>query len=165
MPAVQDRLVDLAQGNEIVHQAKLNSFAWRLALWESALSWMDAKRYLLGYGIGGFNEHSAVFFNLSDGLKWDAHNVYVQWFYDVGAIGLAAFLWIFVRLIYLLRPLFSIDRLAAFTAISLIVSYLLIALSDNMMFYLVYNWYFCFAIGATCALLYERGLEQQPQSA
>jgi len=153
VPAIHDRLIDLASGNEIVHQAKLNSFAWRLALWQSALEWMTPGRYLLGYGIGSFRENAPTFFAYSAGIKWDAHNVYVQWFFDVGVLGLATYLWIHGRLIYMLRPLFAIDRLAAFITFSIIISYLLVSFSDNMMFYLSFNWYFWFAVGAACALV------------
>lgn len=162
VPTIRDRLADLASGNELVHQAKLNSFAWRLALWSSALEWMSPRHYALGYGIGSFRENAPVFFNLSAGLNWDAHNVYVQWFFDMGALGLAAYLWIYARLLQFLRPLFAADRLAAFVATSMLVSYLLISLSDNMMFYLVYNWYFWFAIGAACALVHaQAGLKSE----
>jgi len=91
---------------------------------------------------------------LSDGIKWDAHNVYVQWFFDVGLLGLAAYIWIHGRLLYMLRPLFAIDRLAAFITICTIISYLLVSLSDNIMFYLVFNWYYWFSIGAACALVH-----------
>lgn len=153
VPAVHDRLMDLATGNTVAHQAKLNSFAWRVALWKSALEWMSPKQYLLGYGIGAFRENAPVFFKFSAGIKWDAHNVFVQWFFDVGALGLLTFLWIYARLMYLLRPLFSIDRLAAFVTYSLIIGYLLVSFSDNMMFYLSYNWYFWFAVGSACALV------------
>lgn len=169
VPAVHDRLMDLATGNTVAHQAKLNSFAWRVALWQSALEWMSPQQYLLGYGIGAFRENAPVFFKFSAGIKWDAHNVYVQWFFDVGALGLLTFLWIYARLLYLLRPLFSIDRLAAFIIYSLIISYLLISFSDNMMFYLSFNWYFWFAIGSGCALVLmhqtpteRRGLGRMP---
>lgn len=157
IPAVRDRLVELGSGNEAVHQAKLNSFAWRLMLWESALTWMEPARYLFGYGIGAFRENAPVFFALGDGIKWDAHNVYVQWFFDAGAVGLAAYLWIHARLLALLRPLFSIDRLLGFVVVSLMLSYLFVSLSDNMMFYLVFNWYFWFTVGAACALVHVHG--------
>lgn len=158
VPAVRERLLDLSDAREFGHQAKLNSFAWRLALWGAALEWMEPQRYLLGYGIGSFRENTVTFFSRSAGLKWDAHNVYVQWFFDVGLLGLAAYLWIHGRLLYLLRPLRTIDPLAAFITFSMTGSYLMVSLSDNMMFYLVFNWYYWFAIGAASALVHVHAL-------
>lgn len=152
LPAVQERLVDLASAEVMAHQAKMNSFAWRLSLWESALLWMEPLRYPFGYGIGAFRENAPVFFAQGDGIRWDAHNVYVQWFFDVGLIGLAAYLWIHGRLLSQLVPLFGIDRLLGFIIVALIASYLFVSLSDNMMFYLAFNWYFWFAVGAACAV-------------
>lgn len=153
VPPVRERLLDLNEGNELGQQAKLNSFAWRLSLWESAIKWMEPQRYLFGYGIGAFRENTLTFFSRSAGIKWDAHNVYVQWFFDVGLVGLAAYLWIHARLLYLLRPLGEIDRLAAFITVSMVSSYLIVSFSDNLMFYLVFNWYYWFAIGAASALV------------
>lgn len=45
------------------------------------------------------------------------------------------------------------DRLGAFVAMILIVGYLISSLSDNMMAYLAYGWYFWFTIGAACAVV------------
>jgi O-antigen ligase len=155
VPVIRDRLVDLGSGNEIyTEQAKLNSFAWRVALWESALFWMEPVRYLLGYGIGAFREYAPVFFARSDGIHWDAHNVYVQWFFDVGILGLCCYVWIHVRTIFTLRHLLAMDRSIAFTIIAIVLSYMLISFSDNMMFYLAFNWYYWFAVGAACALVH-----------
>lgn len=163
IPVVRERIVDLGSGNEVVHQAKLNSFAWRVALWESGLAWMEPLRYIFGYGIGSFREYAPVFFPLGDGIRWDAHNVYVQWFFDVGAIGLAAYLWIHARLLYLLRPLFTFDRLLGFIIFALVASYLFVSFSDNMMFYLAFNWYFWFTVGAACALVHAYRLSESPE--
>lgn len=162
IPAVRDRVVDLASADVVAHQAKMNSFAWRVALWDAALQWMEPIRYAFGYGIGAFRENAPVFFAQGDGIRWDAHNVYVQWFFDLGAIGLVAYLWIHARLLYLLRPLLRIDRLLGFVIIALIASYLFVSLSDNMMFYLVFNWYFWFTVGAACAIVH---LHQHPVTA
>ncbi|SFV17017.1 O-antigen ligase family protein [Pseudoduganella namucuonensis] len=154
IPSVHDRLLDL-NGSELAgSQVKLNSLAWRIELWKSAWDWMEPARYGFGYGIGAFRENAPIFFARSDGVKWDAHNVYVQWFFDVGLSGLCAYLWLHGRLLYLLSPLYAIDKLAGFFSAVLIVGYLAVSLSDNMMFYLVYNWYYWFAIGAACALVH-----------
>jgi O-antigen ligase len=164
LPVVQERVLDLLSGNGGASHVKLNSFAWRVLLWKSALHWMQPTRYLFGYGIGGFEEYAPVFFSEAEGFHWDAHNVYIQWFFDVGLIGLAAYVWIYARLLYLLRALFRIERLLGFAIVSLIVAYLFVSLSDNMMFYLAFNWYFWFIVGAACALVRGRQSAKEPRT-
>lgn len=153
IPSVQERLLDLGSGNQYVQYAKLNSFAWRLLMWETGLKWMQPARYLLGYGGEAFSHYSTTFFPLSGGSHMGAHSVYVQLFFELGAVGLAAFLWLFGRVLWTLRPIFSIDRLAGLTTVVLIVEYLLVSISDNLLHYLVFNWYFWFIVGAALATL------------
>lgn len=152
IPAVQDRLVDLATGSDESHQARLNSFAWRMALWEAALDWMAPSHYLFGYGVGAFRENSVVFFPAGGKVRWDAHNVYIQWLFDAGVVGVAAYLWVHLRMVALLRAFAGIDRLAAFIIFALVANYLIVSLSDNMMFYLSFNWYYFFLLGTGIAL-------------
>jgi hypothetical protein len=45
-----------------------------------------------------------------------------------------------------------VEPLVALTAGSLLAAYLLISMSDNILGYLVFNWYFWFLIGASCAI-------------
>ena len=152
VPEIRDRLVDLGSGNEAVGYAKLNSFAWRLQIWESGLQWMQPIRYLFGYGIDGFRSYSPIFFEAANKINWGAHNVYVQWFFDAGAIGLLAYLWLYGRTAFFIRQMARRDKLAAFIAIAIVIVYLVVSFSDNMFGYLVFNWYFWFTVGAACAL-------------
>jgi len=153
IPGVQDRLLDLSQGNEYVQYARLNSFAWRRLIWESGLQWMRPDHYPLGYGLESFKHFSLVFFPLADraGTGSGAHNVYVQLLFETGIVGLAAYLALVGWLLWCLRALPSLDRMAAFVSIAAIVAYLIISLSDNMLRYLSFNWYFWFVVGAACA--------------
>lgn len=152
LPGVRERLSDLGNNNGIGHEEKLNSLAWRVELWMASLSWMEPWRYLFGYGIGGFRDWSPEFFPRSLGARWDAHNVYVQWLFDVGVLGLAAFMWLHAAILFRIRQLRSTDGLAWITVTAAVLSYLLVSFSDNMMFYLSFNWYYCFLTGAGCAL-------------
>lgn len=152
IPEVRDRLVDLASGNEAVRYAKLNSFAWRLSIWESGLQWMQSTRYLFGYGVEAFPYYSQTFFAGASKMNWGAHNVYVQWFFEAGLLGVAAWLWLKCRAISLVRRLAVRERLTAFIATMIVISYLVVASSDNLFAYLVFNWYFWFVVGAACAL-------------
>jgi O-antigen ligase len=152
VPEVRDRLVDLTSGNEAVGYAKLNSFAWRLSIWESGLQWMQPSHYLYGYGVDAFRHYSPTFFPAANKISWGAHNVYVQWFFDAGAIGLLAYLWLYGRVIFFIKTLARRDKLATFIAIAIVIVYLVASSSDNMFGYLVFNWYFWFTVGAACAL-------------
>jgi O-antigen ligase len=152
VPEIRDRLLDLGSGTEAVGYAKLNSFAWRLSIWESGLQWMRPSHYLSGYGVEAFRHFSQTFFPAANKMNWGAHNVYVQWFFDAGVIGLCAYLFLYARMVLTLKSLFRVDRLAAFITISIVIVYLVVSSSDNMFGYLVFNWYFWFVIGAACAL-------------
>jgi O-antigen ligase len=161
---IRDRIIDLSAPTVTTSQTQLDSFRWRVELWIAGLSWMEVKHYLLGYGIGGFSENSPIFFERSDGIHWDAHNVYVQWFFDVGLIGLAGYAWLHCRLLYLLRQLSRIDRVLSFIVILTVVSYLTVSFSDNMMFYLAFNWYYWFFLGAASSLLTVANIDAQRTS-
>lgn len=151
LPPVQERLLDLTQGNEYVQYAQLNSFAWRRILWESALQWMEPLRYGFGYGAQSFPHHAQSFFPLAGATTPGAHNVYVQWLFEFGAAGLLALLWLFYRIVCALWAIRGVDRMAAFATIMLIGAYLISSFSDNMMGYLAFSWYFWFILGAALA--------------
>ncbi|MDB5799668.1 MAG: hypothetical protein JWL63_607 [Rhodocyclales bacterium] len=151
IPEVRDRLLDLQSGNEYVMYAKLNSFAWRKLIWESGLSWMSPMNYLAGYGLEAFYTWSPIFFPLSGGNNFGAHNIFVQLIFDLGVVGLLLFLNIFAKAIQILRGGMRVDRLGAAIMILLMLAYLVTAFSDNMFGYLVFNWYFWFMVGAGCA--------------
>src|SRR5258706_1704139 len=165
IPGIRDRLLDLGTGNEYVQYAQLNSFAWRRMIWESGLKWMEPERYVLGYGIDSFKYYAPIFFPLAGNVNFGAHNVYVQWLFEVGTIGLLAYLWLFGRLLWVLRLLAPMDKLAAFVSIALIIEYLTISFSDNMFSYLAFNWYFWFILGAACAVVVvEKRRSKESQS-
>lgn len=148
LPAVQERIVDLFTGNELVQYGKLNSFAWRQFIWESGLEWMSPSNYLLGYGIGGFFEYSTEFFPHSGGYHFGAHNVFVERFFDGGLVAVAAFAVFFVVQLDKAVRLFQHDRFMALIYLSLILSYLTLNASDNVVDYLAYNWYYWVVAGA-----------------
>jgi len=142
----------LAQGNEVIQYAKLNSFAWRKLLWSDALSWMATWRYLTGYGTQGFFYHSPVFFSTAGGINWGAHSVPVQLFFELGIFGVMAYVWTFIACWKMLRSIGSQDKLLKVMIGALLWCYLIVSISDNMLSYLVFNWYFWLMIGAACAL-------------
>lgn len=154
VPAVRDRLVDLQTGNEVVQYAQLNSFAWRVVLWKQALAWIEPVRFVIGYGLESFRFYSTTFFDMAGKIEWNAHNVYVQYLFELGILGLGAYLYVFGRmLVHLKKGLLAHDRLMTFLMMSTIIEYLIISASDNVANYLVFNWYFWFAAGCACNLV------------
>jgi O-antigen ligase len=163
VPSVQDRLLDLATGNDTyVQYAKLNSFAWRKLMWESGLKWMQPNHYLVGYGLDSFRYYSPVFFPLAGNFNPGAHSVYVQLLFEIGAFGFLAYAWLYARLLGWMRSMARVDKLGAFVSIFLVVEYLLFSFSDNMLGYLSFNWYFWFMAGAAVAVALSARREVTP---
>jgi len=166
VPEVRDRVLALTQGNEAVQYARLNSFAWRKLLWSDALRWMGTTQYVFGAGSGSFVYNSAHFFSMSGGRNVGAHSVAVQLFFESGVFGVAAYLLMFWRSAKQVLRVQAADRKLAVVAIALIVSYLLISLSDNMLDYLLFNWYFWFSVGAVSSVaLSLPAVSSQPATA
>lgn len=153
IPSVRDRLANLDSSNEVYQYAELNSFSWRVSLWESALGWMETFKYVAGYGLESFRYHSRTFFSKAGTTNWGAHNVYVQLIFETGILGLLAFLSLFGNVANHLRGLYRTEPLGLFIVFALISEYLIVAFSDNTLAYLVFNWYLWFAIGAGCSLV------------
>lgn len=151
-PAVQDRMLDLFSGNQVVQYAKLNSFAWRQYIWESGLGWMNPTHYLFGYGIGGFYYYSPDFFPLSGGKPFGAHNVFVERFFDGGIVAVLVFaIFIGTQFFAAIRLLPS-NKILGLVYLTLIVSYLTLNFSDNVVDYLAYNWYYWAVAGGLFAM-------------
>ncbi|MRX10580.1 hypothetical protein GJ697_22365 [Pseudoduganella sp. FT25W] len=143
---VRARLADIAAG-AYDDQGQLNSYAWRVLLWRAGLRWMDGMHWLYGYGLESFRFYSPQFFPLPGQDSWDPHNVYIQLYFETGAAGLAAYGWLFLRLLpRLWRAAPSWP--AAVIALAMALAYLLTSWSDNMLYYLSFNWYFWFFIGS-----------------
>ncbi|HEY1057334.1 MAG TPA: O-antigen ligase family protein [Limnobacter sp.] len=151
-PAVQDRLMDLLQGNQVVQYAKLNSFAWRQYIWESGLRWMSPSHYWLGYGVGGFKHYSIDFFPMSGGNAFGAHNVYVERFFDGGLLAVSVFAVFIAKQLQKAWQYTRQVRTLGLLYIALIASYLILNFSDNVVDYLAYNWYYWSVAGAFYAM-------------
>jgi len=148
-PEVRDRLSDLAAGNEYRQWAKLNSYAWRKLLWSNGIDWMSPSSYLLGNGYESFRFYSPDFFQLAGGVGWGAHSVYVQAFFEWGVAGIVAMIFLFFRTaqsVYLTRD--KNNKTTWLVALGLLFAYILACYSDNMLSYLVVNWYFWFFLGS-----------------
>lgn len=157
IPEIRERLLDLGQGNEVINYSKLNSYAWRKMIWESGLRFMDTRHYFLGYGLESFKHYSLDFFAMAGGVQRGAHSVYVQLFFEVGALGLMAYIWLHLKVVRLLLQFYQTNKLMIFCAILFLLQFMLMAYSDNMLGYLSFNWYLWFVLGAA----YAYGQSQQ----
>lgn len=149
IPDIRDRVLDLASGNEATQWAKLNSYAWRKLLWEQGIEWMKPTSYLFGNGYESFKFHTPDFFQLSGGANMGAHSVYVQIFFEWGTAGIAALAYLFfgvTRQIHINRD--RSNYASHLTTLGLIVATLFTYYSDNVLAYLVSNWYLWFYLGA-----------------
>lgn len=155
VPEIRDRFMDLAQGNEAINNAKLNSYAWRKLIWESGFNYMEPIRYIYGYGLDAFRHFSKTFFIMANDTELAAHNVYVQLFFDTGAIGIASFIWIYAKFVKVLIPYYKQNKLMVFSAIMFILEFAFECYSDNMLGYLALNWYLWFVLGAAYAVNYS----------
>ena len=109
---------------------------------------MSTSRYLLGYGIGGFFHYSPDFFPLSGGREFGAHNVFVERFFDGGLVAVTAFSIFFIVQLYKAFQLWKYEQFTALVYFGLILSYLTLNASDNVVDYLAYNWYYWVVAGA-----------------
>src|SRR5215813_1494289 len=152
LPGVAERISDLQTGNLDYGYAQLNSYAWRKILWQSALDWLmeNPSEYLvLGYGVGSFEYYVPLFFPRGGGTG--AHNALLQIFFEMGSLGVLGILWLFVSLFAKLRVGYSFDKAGAMIMMTLALAYLVVSYGDNMLDYLVFQWYFWFIMGVVCA--------------
>lgn len=155
VPSIQERVFDLFQGNDpdafLNDYEQLNSYAWRKVIWASAITkyWESP---IFGFGYMSFANYSSDFFLIATEKGSEAHNTYVQLLFELGILGLSSFLYL---LISVLIPLFNAARQLKENVIvlGLFISFCLIHYSDNLLNYLVVNWYFWFFIGSFLAYL------------
>ncbi len=154
---VGDRIADLSSGGEIESYkqlndaTRLNSLAWRGVLWSSAMEPI-AERPILGHGLESFRPSTLRFFPLATPPEgWDAHNWYVQMLFEMGLVGCLAYLWLVASLLLLLKKGLRHDRNGTVVILVIVGAYLLESYADNMIYYLAFNWYQMFIVGAFCA--------------
>ncbi|MDE3270648.1 O-antigen ligase family protein [Pseudoalteromonas sp. G4] len=154
-PPVTERIVDALTSSETYYDpyATLNSFEWRLVVWKSAIPWI-LESFWLGHGFNSFGYYFLDFIQLEEENSFDAHNMYVQYIFDLGFIGLASYL-----ILVIIVSLSLVSGRKIHCCGSLIVTsfftYSMCGLSDNISFYLSFNWYFWLLIGAYLALVFK----------
>lgn len=155
VPEVQDRLLDLTKGNDYgsTGYERMNSLLWRIQIWQDSISWMGSSNYLLGRGLASFLVYSQSFgranaFQMQD-FDINAHNIYVQALFEQGVIGLIIMLFLFFAHYRTLFSLINKNRFLVFTMASIYTQVLVQGLVDNLLSYLIVEWYMWFMMGLT----------------
>jgi putative inorganic carbon (HCO3(-)) transporter len=160
---VRERLLDIGTPTEYIGDGvNANSLVWRQVLWESAYSWFR-EAPLLGYGIDSFHIYSPRFFAW-EAVGYHSHNVYVQVAFELGVIGLFFFVMILLRLAWIAWRRRQFAHEESGILISLVVFYAVICYSDNILYYLSFNWYFWFLVGVFHCWLKIKSAEDQAYS-
>lgn len=149
VPEVQDRVLDILSGegvDDLDEGESLNSYEWRKVVWFASWDYIK-ERPLLGWGYDTFSYYFLDFFPLQETKGYDAHNAYVQITFDTGFFGLIFYIIIFILILKRITSQLKTDKKGTSIVIGLIISYLVASYSDNMLFYLSYNWYFWSLIG------------------
>lgn len=159
IPDIQDRIMDATRNSDYgaTGYGRLNSFAWRVKIWHDSIDWMAPTRYLLGYGVHAFVHHS-LDFGMANAyqkatFEINAHNIYVQTFFNLGLIGLLSFLYLLFTNCKLLFTHFIKHKLLVFCTLAFFLQYMLQGYSDNTWDYLIFEWYFWLFTGLTIGFL------------
>jgi O-antigen ligase len=153
IPEIRDRVMDLAQRTDFGSSGygTLNSYAWRKQVWSDAINWMSKTHYLFGYGLASFIHYSTSIVKANayqlQKVEINAHSVYVQLFFELGIFGVFAFLYLLYAHLKALLTVYHRNKLLIFMVIVTVVEFLFMSYSDNMIDYLIYEWYLWFTVG------------------
>lgn len=147
LPAVQNRISDLFEENDNIEYFEAsNSLEWRQIAWSDSFSFIKEKP-IVGHGYNTFSYYYPFFSRLNELRGFDAHNVYVQVTFDMGFLGLILYLSIVIGLMKRLWFYRKKDIKGISILFSLMCSYALVGYSDNLLYYLSFNWYFLLLMG------------------
>ncbi len=163
VPTVQDRILEVVQGTTSNGDGQ-NSWDWRVILWQDSLIWIY-RNPIFGYGLRSFVYFAPLISPIAYDRNMGAHNTYIEIAFEMGIVGLLAFLGIYLSCVTLfLRRAFAQPLGMNWEAIlffAYTVSYLITCYADNMNYYLVFNWYSWFFIGLMMA---SASLEKKNQN-
>ena len=168
-PGVIERLTNVTEASEVDSftqlndSTRLNSYEWRQALWDSAIPPIIEKP-LLGHGLVSFKPSTPGFFPLIGPEGIDGHNFYLQTSFEMGLLGLFALVWLLGSVARQILKGRRRDPPGVLIIMCILIGYALECFSDNMHFYLSFNWYFWFVMGTICAWVYNEGRAPRPQT-
>ncbi|MDE2027515.1 MAG: O-antigen ligase family protein, partial [Candidatus Omnitrophica bacterium] len=148
LPPVYQRMESVLKNKTVGRYQSANSFEWRRQIWESSIPKILQKP-VQGYGLGTFKYMSGQF---SENKHMGAHNTYLELAFETGLVGLTSFIVLFLsQLAVFFRNMRSSQDPAAARIWTLmvgyVITYMLICSADNLLYYLVFNWYVWFFIG------------------
>jgi O-antigen ligase len=161
-PGVYERLTEVTNETavdsltQLNESTRLNSYAWRQVLWESAIPEILEKP-VMGHGLETFKPATPSFFPLVGAQGIDGHNFYLQAAFEMGLIGLCAILWLLGSVAWQILKGRRRDPTGVLIMLCILIGYALECYSDNMHFYLSFNWYFWFSMGTVCAWVHNEG--------
>jgi O-antigen ligase len=165
IPKVYDRIEDVKSGfsndisvGDIRSGAVIaDSFTWRKLLWESAIRDVKEDAWF-GKGVGAFRENVESFFPVVN-EQMDAHSAYIQTIYETGYIGAASYIWIYLSIAALIVMCGNRRRYGL--VLSFIIANMVMAYSDNVLYYISYIWYSWALMGSEVGwLMRQRRLRQ-----
>lgn len=155
IPSVRDRIAEINLAPSYWGHTQ-DSYEWRKILWESAWGWTKTYAIPFGYGLDSFMYHSQEFFPLAYGRDVGAHSVYRQWMFEAGVAGLLCAAWLYVCIFRMCWRMRRQTLLGTAIIFMILVEYLLVAYSDNMLAYLSFNWTYWFLVGSACSVSYAK---------
>lgn len=166
-PSLMERLTDLTAATEVDNfkqlneDNRLNSYVWRQALWEATIPQVLEKP-LFGHGLMSFKPSTPSFFSLIGPEGIDGHNFYLQVSFEMGLLGFFALLWLLGSVALYLAKGSLRDPPGIMVMLCILAAYVLESYSDNMQFYLSFNWYFWFVMGTICAWIHFEDRASHP---
>jgi O-antigen ligase len=156
VPMVHDRVAEIFLSESssiddlIYANEKLNSFDWRKVVWFSSLDYIFESPFF-GYGLNTFKYYFSDFILFEyEENSFDAHNVYIQMLFDVGFFGLFFYFILLLGVINRINNYRKFDNAGGSVVLGVVIGYVVMGFSDNILFYLAYNWYFWFFVGFFC---------------
>lgn len=148
VPSVKERVLTVVSDKQVIDYKGINSMEWRLRMWQSSLPLIE-QRPLEGYGLTSFRPMSEQFSTVGAN---GAHSVYIELLFETGIFGLLSFISLFFAplIVFWVNMNRSTDHKQAklwAILIGYVISYIIICSADNMLFYLVLNWYVFFFMG------------------
>jgi len=149
VPSLNERILEIVKPSPALTNS-LDSFAWRVSLWKSALPLVwDSP--LIGHGLASFQPLSPGFSKIAVKGGSPAHNVFMELAFEIGIPGLIAYLSIHGVILYTFVK--NRKNAVRFLLVALIGSFCVISFADNILYYLAFNWYYWFFVGLACVYL------------
>ena len=155
IPSVRDRIGEINTAPVYWGHGQ-DSYEWRKELWDTSWSWTKPSALPFGHGLDAFMYYSQEFFPLAYGRDVGAHSVYRQWLFEAGILGVLCAGWLYFWIAKMSWQLHKITKLGTTIIFMILIEYLVVSYSDNMLSYLLFNWIYWFLLGTACSIAYTK---------